>query len=157
MGAILAGLGHDVVGVDADPELIAAAELDHPGPRWLVGDLAELDLESMVGPAFDVIVCAGNVMTFLAPSTRQTVLARLREHLAPDGRIVVGFGSDRGYEFSDFVTDADQAGLVVDVKLATWDLRPFTNESGFLVAVLGLIVNGVRIDPASPSLVSAVR
>src|SRR5690606_3562547 len=32
--------GHIVVGVDADPVLIAAAEEDHPGPRWVVADLA---------------------------------------------------------------------------------------------------------------------
>ena len=30
-GSALAGLGHEVVGVDVDPVLIAAAEQDHPG------------------------------------------------------------------------------------------------------------------------------
>ena len=42
VGAHLHEVGHEVVGVDADPVLIAAAEEDHPGPRWLVEDLAEL-------------------------------------------------------------------------------------------------------------------
>ncbi|MDX6620950.1 MAG: hypothetical protein QOK36_3336, partial [Gaiellales bacterium] len=32
VGAFLADAGHEVVGVDADPVLIAAAEADHPGP-----------------------------------------------------------------------------------------------------------------------------
>ncbi len=82
VGGYLAAAGHDVVGVDVDPALIAAAEQDHPGPRWLVGDLAELDLPARgIGEPFDVIVSAGNVMTFLAPSTRGRVLARLRAHL----------------------------------------------------------------------------
>ncbi|HVE27044.1 MAG TPA: class I SAM-dependent methyltransferase, partial [Sporichthya sp.] len=40
----LADRGHEVVGVDVDPELIAAARADHPGPRWVVADLAGLDL-----------------------------------------------------------------------------------------------------------------
>ncbi|WP_155767154.1 class I SAM-dependent methyltransferase, partial [Mycobacterium colombiense] len=44
LGGYLATAGHRVVGVDVDPALIEAAEQDYPGPRWLVGDLAELDL-----------------------------------------------------------------------------------------------------------------
>ena len=44
VGAELAARGHTVVGVDADAELIAAAKVDHPGSRWLVADLSELDL-----------------------------------------------------------------------------------------------------------------
>lgn len=138
VGALLAGLGHDVVGVDLDPVLIAAAEEDHPGPVWLVGDLAELDLASAgIAEPFDVIFSAGNVMTFLAPDTRRTVLARLRDHLAADGRLVVGFGVDRDYEFADFFDDVAAADLDVQLSVATWDLRPFTADADFLVAVLG--------------------
>jgi SAM-dependent methyltransferase len=139
VGAALAALGHDVVGVDVDPVLIAAAEEDHPGPRWLVGDLAELDLASHgIESDFDAIVCAGNVMTFLAPSTRVEVLTRFRRHLGDEGRAVVGFGSGRGYEFDDFTVDVNSAGLVAELCLASWDLRPFDEDAGFLVAVLTL-------------------
>lgn len=138
LGGALHGWGHDVVGVDVDPVLIAAAEQDHPGPTWLVGDLAELDLPARgITEGFDVIVVAGNVMTFLAPSTRQAVLTRLHAHLGVGGRLVVGFGGGRGYEFGDFRSHAAAAGLVVELQLSTWDLRPFAPESGFLVAVLG--------------------
>lgn len=132
VGGYLAGAGHRVVGVDVDPALIAAAEQDHPGPRWLVGDLAELDLPDR----FDVIVSAGNVMTFLAPSTRVAVLSRLRAHLADDGRAAIGFGAGRGYEFGRFLEDATASGWAPDVLLSTWDLRPFADDSEFLVAVL---------------------
>lgn len=137
VGAILQGHGHEVVGVDVDPALIAAAEADHPGPTWLVGDLAELDLPARgIAEGFDVIVSAGNVMTFLAPSTRQLVLERLGAHLREDGRLVVGFGAGRGYEFDEFRSDVTAAGLRVELELATWDVRPFTPEADFLVAVL---------------------
>jgi SAM-dependent methyltransferase len=137
IGGFLAEAGHQVVGVDVDPELIAAAEEDHPGPRWLVGDLAELDLPARGIPEpFDVIVCAGNVMTFLAPSTRTTVLRRMRAHVAPDGRAAIGFGAGRGYPFDEFLADAAAAGWTPDLMLSTWDLRPFTSDSDFLVAVL---------------------
>lgn len=139
VGAYLAEAGHHVVGVDVDPVLIAAAEEDHPGPTWLVGDLAELDLPSRgIAHKFDAMVCAGNVMTFLAPSTRRAVLAAMAAHLAPDGRIAVGFGASRGYEFDEFFTDVESAGLVPELLLSTWDARPFTDDSDFLVAVLGL-------------------
>ncbi|MFJ1461368.1 class I SAM-dependent methyltransferase [Nocardia sp. N2S4-5] len=137
IGGYLHRAGHVVVGVDVDPVLVAAAEQDNPGPTWMVGDLAELDLTARgIAEGFDVIVCAGNVMTFLAPTTREAVLEGFARHLAPAGRVVVGFGADRGYEFPQFLADAETAGLTTDLRLSTWDLRPFTDDSGFLVAVL---------------------
>ncbi|MFT3888851.1 MAG: class I SAM-dependent methyltransferase [Arachnia sp.] len=136
LGTWLHERGHTVVGVDVDPTLIAAAEQDHPGPTWLVGDLAELDLPARgIEEGFDVIVSAGNVMGFLAPSTRVDVLRRFAAHLAPEGRAIIGFGAGRGYEFAEFFADLDQAGLTLDVAFSTWDLRPFDAASGFLVAV----------------------
>lgn len=90
-GSALAQTGHQVVGIDVDPFLIAAAEQDHPGPRWLVGDLAELDVPARgITDGLDAIVGAGNVLPFLA----------------------------------------------ADVLLESWDLRPFTNASEFLVAII---------------------
>src|SRR4051794_4782604 len=91
VGGHLAAAGHDVVGVDLDPALIAEATSRHPGPRWQVGDLAALDRPER----FDVIVCAGNVITFVAPSTRVEILRRFARHLAAGGRAVVGFGAGR--------------------------------------------------------------
>ncbi|WP_035855505.1 class I SAM-dependent methyltransferase [Cryptosporangium arvum] len=134
VGGLLAATGHRVVGVDLDPRLIAEARAEHPGSEWIVGDLARLDLPG----AFHVVVCAGNVMTFVAPSTRVEILRRFRAHLAPGGRVVTGFGSGREYEFDDFLADAEDAGLTPDHLLGTWDLRPFGPESSFLVAVLSL-------------------
>jgi len=137
IGGYLASVGHRVVGVDVDPVLIEAAQQDHPGPRWVVADLAELDLPAHgITDPFDVIVSAGNVMTFLAPSTRVRVLARLRAHLAAGGRAVIGFGAGRNYEFGDFLNDAQEAGFTKDLLLPTWDLRPFGDDSDFLVAIL---------------------
>ncbi|WP_298458733.1 bifunctional 2-polyprenyl-6-hydroxyphenol methylase/3-demethylubiquinol 3-O-methyltransferase UbiG [uncultured Cellulomonas sp.] len=137
VGAELAARGHTVVGVDVDPVLVAAAQEDHPGATWLVGDLAELDLPARdVAEGFDVVVCAGNVLTFLAPGTEVEVLRRLRAHLRPGGRAVIGFGAGRGLGFDAFFTHARSAGLTLDVALSTWDLRPFDEGSDFLVAVL---------------------
>ena len=137
VGGRLHELGHEVVGVDLDPVLIDAAAHDHPGPTWLVGDLAELDLPALgVESGFDVVVCAGNVMGFLDPATRRRVLANLGAVLNDGGRIVAGFGSGGDYPFDDFFDDVGRAGLVTELRLSTWDLRPFIASSGFLVAVL---------------------
>ncbi len=136
-GGYLAKAGHDVVGVDVDPVLIQAAEEDFPGPTWVVEDLAELDLPARgITEPFDVILCAGNVMTFLASSTRAEVLRRMALHLRPDGRAAIGFGAGRGYDFNDFLDDALAGGLEPELLLSTWDLRPFAEDSDFLVAVL---------------------
>ena len=117
--------------------MIAAAEVDQPGAIWLARDLAVLDLAADgIDEGFDLIVSAGNVMTFLDPATRGDVLRRLGQHLASNGRLVVGFGADRGYHFDEFFADAESAGLHDELRLSSWDLRPFGPSSTFLVAVL---------------------
>jgi SAM-dependent methyltransferase len=138
VGGELARRGHTVVGVDVDPLLVEAARADHPAGDWHVGDLAELDLPAAgVAEPFDVAVMAGNVLTFVAPGTEAEVLRRIRAHLAPGGRLVVGFGAGRGYPFEALDADADAAGFVVQHRFATWDLRPFGPDADFVVAVLG--------------------
>ncbi len=129
--------GHRVVGVDVDPALIAAAEVDAPGPTYVVADLAGYELPADAPQRFDAILCAGNVLAFLHPDTRVPALAGMAERLAPQGRAVIGFGAGRGYRFDDFFADAAAAGLVVHARFATWDLRQFTPEADFLVAFLG--------------------
>jgi len=137
VGAELARRGHTVVGVDADAALIAAARADHPGPSWLMADLAELDLATRGQPdPFDAAVLAGNVLPFVAPGTEGQVLARVAAHLRADGIAVAGFGTDRGYELADFDADIDAAGLVLEHRFATWDLRPWADGAGFAVSVL---------------------
>lgn len=134
LGAVLHERGHTVIGVDADPVLIAAAEADHPGPRWLVGDLSTLDLADE--EPFDVAVVAGNVMVFVAPGTERDVLSSLRRHVRPGGRIVLGFATDRELSLPDFDAAVAGAGLEQEQRFATWDLVPFSPESDFAVTFL---------------------
>lgn len=133
----LAARGHTVVGVDADVLLIAAAKTDHPGPTFLVADLSELDLPAAGESApFDAIVSAGNVMPFLAPGTEPAVLERLAAHLRDDGFAVIGFGTGRGYALADFDAHSEAAGLTLEHRFATWDLRPWHPDADFAVTVL---------------------
>lgn len=136
-GAVLHERGHDVVGVDADPVLIAAAEADHPGPRWLVADLAQLDLTSMGEPEpFDGAVLAGNVMVFVAPGTETAVLERVSDHVRPDGFVVTGFHVNRHLSLTDFDRCVAAAGLRVEHRFSTWDLRAWHDDADFAVSVL---------------------
>ena len=50
---------------------------------------------------------------------------------------MVGFGAGRDYSFEEFFDHAGRAGLAPELLLSTWDLRPFSEDSDFLVAVLG--------------------
>jgi SAM-dependent methyltransferase len=137
VGAELHARGHSVVGVDADPVLIAAAEADHPGPRWLVGDLSELDLAAQ-GEAepFAIAVLAGNVMVFLAPGTEAEVLRRVAHHVVDDGAVVTGFHVNRTLALGDFDRAVTEAGLVIEHRFATWDLRAWHDDADFAVTVL---------------------
>lgn len=138
VGGELAARGHQVVGVDVDAELIDRAQADHPAATWLTGDLADLGAvlpRDLLG-AFDLIVCAGNVVTFLAPSTRRAVLDGFREALKPSGRAVIGFGAGRGYDFEEYFEDVASSGLERSLTLGTWDLEPLTEDSNFLVSIL---------------------
>lgn len=133
VAAALHERGHDVVGVDADPEMVAAASHDHPGPRWQVADLSQLDLGD---ERFDAAVMAGNVLVYVAPGTERRVLGRLRAHLVPDGFLVIGMATDRAYGVPALDADLTAAGFVLEHRFATWDLRPWRDDADFAVSVL---------------------
>lgn len=133
IGGELFRRGHEVVGVDVDPELIEAAEEDHPGPTWIVGDLATFDLGA---EEFDAAVVAGNVMNFVAKGTEVAILRNLDRAVRARGQIVLGFGLDKGYPIDLFDADLAAAGLTVEQRFSTWDLRPFAADSGFAVTIV---------------------
>ena len=95
-----------------------------------------MTLPASAPAAFDLVLCAGNVLASLHPATRRPVLARFAGWLAPDGRPLEGFGAGRGYDVEDFDADLATSGLVVAERGATWDLRPFAPKADFLVALL---------------------
>ncbi|GAA1868876.1 class I SAM-dependent methyltransferase [Paeniglutamicibacter psychrophenolicus] len=138
VGGELAARGHRVTGVDLDAELLAAARADFPGSRWLEGNLATLDIRDEAGnrECFDLVISPGNVLAFVAPGTAGTVLGALAAHLAPAGRLVVGFSPLKGYSLETFKEDAAAAGLRIDTLFSTWDMRPMLPGSDFVVALL---------------------
>lgn len=121
----LARRGFTVTGVDADPDMLAAAREKAPDLTWRHGDLADPGAVSEAGP-FDLVLMAGNVMIFVEPGTEQRVVANLAGRLNAGGLLVAGFRLQ-----PDVLTLAhyDEAAATVGMQLvdrwATWDRRPF--------------------------------
>lgn len=132
VGGYLAARGHDVTGTDLDPTLIGHARTLYPDATWLIGDLSTDDIPAT---DFDLAVSAGNVMGFLAEDGRLPALRNITRTLKPGGRFIAGFGAGRGWGFDNFMATATQAGLEPENVFESWDLKPFTEHSDFLVAI----------------------
>jgi SAM-dependent methyltransferase len=128
----LARRGLDVVGVDLDPEMLAAARAKAPLLRWVESDLAGVDL----GRTFDGIVMAGNVMIFLTPGTERAVVRNLARHLDDGGLLVAGFSLVKERLALETYDDlAVEAGLELNGRWATWDRGTFGPESDYAVSI----------------------
>ena len=130
VGRELARRGYDVVGVDNDASMLAVARQEAPELRWVEADLVDLDL----GEQFDVVVLAGNVVVFLAPTTEQPVLARCAAHAATGGLVVSGWRTDR-MSRADYDGLAAGAGLEAVARFSTWDGDPWRDDADWCVAV----------------------
>ena len=77
----LARRGHDVVGADVDPTMLAAARTKAPELTWVEADLTDPGLD--LGRTFDVVVMAGNVLIFVPTGTEGQAIANVARFLAP--------------------------------------------------------------------------
>jgi SAM-dependent methyltransferase len=120
----LARRGHSVIGVDADPEMLATARAKAPELHWIEADLA--DLSSQLDAQFDVAVLAGNVMIFLSPGTEAQVLAEMGCRVVSGGLLVAGFQirPDR-ITLAQYDEYAQSAGFAPVARWATWDRAPY--------------------------------
>lgn len=135
-GGYLAGVGHRVVGVDVDPVLIAAAREDHPGATWVVSDLSRLDLAAIgETEGFDGALIVGNVMDFVTQEHRAMVVERVAAHLRPDGFLVIGCRTHSGFGADDLDRALPGAGLTLESRFATYDLRPWRPDEPFCVSI----------------------
>jgi len=141
VGARLADLGYDVVGVDVDETMIAVAQELRPEVQWVVSDLAALDSAGVTG-RFDAAMIVGNVVPFLELEALPAVAEQLATLLLPGGLVVSGFGLDAAHlpEGSPVLPLAayDEAmagaGLALVTRLSGWDGRPFAG-GGYAVTV----------------------
>ena len=141
MGRVAAYLqeqGHRVIAAEPDPRLVAQSRRTYPDVEVLPHDILGLTdevLSTAAGPSeFDLVTCVGNVITFVAEGTEVAVLARLRQLLAPGGRILVGFHLQDGPQTArkvssdQFAAEVRAAGLVVDHRFGGYDLRPVDDQ-----------------------------
>jgi SAM-dependent methyltransferase len=75
------------VGIDTSPGQLAAARAKDPGAELILGNLVTHP-DLLAGRQFDLITCFRLVLN-LEPENRLPILRRLRELLAPGGRLVV--------------------------------------------------------------------
>ncbi|MDZ5621328.1 class I SAM-dependent methyltransferase [Nocardioides bizhenqiangii] len=141
MGRVAAYLhdrGHRVVAAEPDLSLVEQSRRTYPQVEVLPQDILGLTdevLSAAGGPAeFDLVVCVGNVIAFVAEGTEVAVLIRLRQLLAPGGRILVGFHLQGGPEtarrmtLDQFASEVGEAGLVVEHRFGGYDLRPVDDQ-----------------------------
>jgi SAM-dependent methyltransferase len=134
----LARRGLDVVGLDADPGMLATARAKAPELEWVLADLSDFELFQPDGGRrlFDAAVMAGNVMIFVVPGTEGPVLAHLAAHLRPGGLVVAGFQLVPGRLSLDRYDElAVAAGLTLAERFATWDGDLWTPGGDYAVSV----------------------
>ncbi|MDQ2754284.1 MAG: class I SAM-dependent methyltransferase [Actinomycetota bacterium] len=127
----LAAHGIDVVGVDVDDSMLAAARRRQPDLTWVTAELGGLDL----GRTFDVVVMAGNVLLFTAPGSHAGVVAACGRHLGAGGCLVTGFELGRDYGIDAYERDAVAAGLERVERWSTWDCERWDETSRYAVSV----------------------
>jgi SAM-dependent methyltransferase len=123
VGIELARRGITVLGVDADPDMTAAARAKAPELEWVTADLVDLDRPEK----FDVVVLAGNVMPYVASDRRAAAVAACVAHLAPGGRLVAGFQLRPDWPTLDeYDSWCAAVGAVLEDRFATWERAPYT-------------------------------
>lgn len=139
--AALAAAGHRVLGVDRSPRLLEVARQYFPHARYALRDLLEVSAADLVVAGLpdrvDIVVLAGNVMPCLADHTERDVLANLVSLLADDGRLVLGFRTDREYTVPDLEKHQRELHLTEQHRFSDWQLAPWRNDSPWIVSIMG--------------------
>ena len=127
----LAARGVDVVGVDSNESMIAAARERDPGVTWVEADVCDLQLDRK----FDVVVMAGNVPLFTPAGTHAALVAGCARHVVPGGVLVAGFQLGRGFALGDYDTHCRDGSLELVERFSTWGGDPFEPGSDYAVSV----------------------
>lgn len=147
IGAYLQACGHQVTAAEPDPGLVAQSRRTFPDlpvvPLEILALTPEALTDAGVATEYDLVVCVGNVLTFVAEGTEVAVLERLGSLLAPGGRILAGFhlqdgpATARRYPPEEFAADVAAAGLRVEQRFGGYDLRPVDDKYAVWVLARG--------------------
>jgi 2-polyprenyl-3-methyl-5-hydroxy-6-metoxy-1,4-benzoquinol methylase len=135
----LARRGIAVSGVDREADMLRVARRKAPHLDWHLADLSTVRLENPGTEGqlrlFEAIVLAGNVMIFLDTGTESAVIANLARHIRPGGLLIAGFQLQQGLELAVYDVLAEQSGLQLKERWATWDRQPWHERCGYAVSV----------------------
>ncbi len=84
LSAFLAGLGHDVTGIDYSDAAIEIARAAAPDINFQLGDVNQVDLSGL----YDVMI-ASDLIEHLTPAELDHLYSRLASHLSPQGLFVL--------------------------------------------------------------------
>jgi serine/threonine-protein kinase len=133
----LAGLGHTVVGITADEDMAHDLTERQPGVTWHASELRSLSRALLSQPAgFDVILWSEGAVLDLPPAERPSAMWAIAGLCSARGRVIVEFALEPDYDQARFRDDFLTAGMVPDMVVSSWDLRPFTPESGTSITIL---------------------
>jgi ubiquinone/menaquinone biosynthesis C-methylase UbiE len=111
VGAYLAGLGLEVVGIDLSPGMISVAGRRFPDVRFRVGDM--LATGGLGGDVFDGVVCPYSIVHFGADQ-RTAAFAELARVIRPGGWLMLAFHTTN--ESTENLTHRDEwFGHAVDL------------------------------------------
>jgi SAM-dependent methyltransferase len=127
----LARRGVEVVGLDADPSMLATARRLAPELTWIEAPLHTTDL----GRTFDLVLMAGNVPLFTPEGTTAELLVGCARHLEPGGALLAGFSLDHRYGIGQYDDEAEAAGLHLEDRYATWEGATWSPEAGYAVSL----------------------
>lgn len=140
VAAALHAAGHRVLGVDRSPRLIDVARDYFADTAYEVRDLLEVSTTDLLDAGLperaDIVVLAGNVMPCLADDTERDVLANLVSLLADDGRLVLGFRTDREYAVADLERHQSELGLRELHRFSDWQLAPWRDDAPWIVSMM---------------------
>ncbi|PRZ44389.1 methyltransferase family protein [Antricoccus suffuscus] len=136
MAGQLSKLGHDAIGVDRSARLLEVARKYFADTTYVEADLLTVSGQELGGGKFDIIAAAGNVVPCLAPDTERDVLANLVSLLVPDGRLVLGFKTDREYSLAQLDADSHALSLTEVARFSDWQLGKWYDESGWISVIL---------------------
>jgi SAM-dependent methyltransferase len=142
VGIELARREANVVGLDVDPLMLAAAQVKAPEMEWIEEDLSAPSFASAranfpgLRLPFDVVVMAGNVMLFVTPGTEGQVLSNIASMMAPDALVVAGFSLRHdGLSLVTYDGLCLGAGLELTERFSTWGRDPWSERSDYAVSV----------------------
>ncbi|NLJ54461.1 MAG: protein kinase [Intrasporangiaceae bacterium] len=133
----LAGLGYRVIAVDPNEELLAEAAETSSSVGWVPAELDEISLDRIGENApFDIAMWLDAPLDLLDEGMRVQILSRLSTCLGPHGRVVVSHSVTADGAYQGFRDAFLAVGLVPDLVLRSWDLRPQTVDATASITLL---------------------